>query len=67
MIQNPYFQQFNYLLYQMNNYQQPYIINPYCLPYQNQIPIINNQNYITNNIPINNNNNNFNNQNQIQN
>ena len=48
----------------MNNFQQPYIINSYYNPYQNQIPIINNQNYITNNIPINNNNDNYNNQNQ---
>ena len=64
MIQNPYLQQFNYPIYQMNNYQQPYIINPYYNPYQNQIPIINNQNYIINNIPINNNNDNYNNQNQ---
>ena len=67
MIQNPYLQQFNYPIYQMNNYQQPYILNPYYNPYQNQIQIINNQNYITNNNPINNNDNNFNNQNQIQN
>ena len=45
---NPYIPQFNYPIYQMNNSNQPYIINPY-----QQMPILNNQN-ITNNNNINN-------------
>ena len=41
---NPYIPQFNYPIYQMNNYNQPYIINPY-----QQMQLLNNQNIINNN------------------